>query len=108
MMTSIVGQRALLDPLQQLDAVELGHLQIGHDHVEPPGGELFEGFLAVGGGDHLVPLRGQIVGQGDAFDLFVVDDKDSHAFASHAHSRSTFEAADALWHAEHFRDSDRR
>ncbi len=71
-----VGQRALLDPLQQFDAVELGHLQIGHHHVEPPGGELLEGLLAVGGRDHLVPLRGQIVGQGDAFDLFVVDDQD--------------------------------
>ena len=71
-----VGQRALLDPLQQLDAVELGHFQVGHDHVEPPGGQLVQRFLPVGGGDHLMPLRGQIVGQGDPFDLFVVDDKD--------------------------------
>ena len=46
-----------------------------------PCGELFEGFLAVGGRDHLVPLRGQIVGQGDAFDFFVVDDEDSHGLS---------------------------
>ena len=39
-----VGQRALLDPLEKFDAVELGHFQIGHDHVEASGGELFEGF----------------------------------------------------------------
>ncbi len=71
-------QRAFLDPLQQFDAVEPRHLQIGHHHVERPGGEFFERFVAVGGRDDFVPLRRQIVGQGDALDLFVVDDKDFH------------------------------
>ena len=78
MMTSMSASGPCLIRFKQFDAVELGHFQIGHDHVEPPGGELLERLLAVGGRDHLVPLRGQIVGQGDALDLFVVDDKDSH------------------------------
>ncbi len=43
-----VGRRALLDLLEQFDAVELGHLQIGHDHVEPPGGELLDRLLTIG------------------------------------------------------------
>ena len=43
-----------------------------------PAASCSQRLLAVGGRDHLVALRGQIVGQGDAFDLFVVDDKDSH------------------------------
>ena len=74
-----VGQRALLDPLEQFDAVELGHLQVGHDDVEArrPGAAC-QASCAVGGGDDLVSLRGQIVGQGDALDLFVVDNEDSH------------------------------
>ena len=73
-----VGLRALLDPLQQFDAVDFRHLQIGHHDVEPPGGELLERFLAVGRGDDFMPLRGQIVGQRDPLDLFVVDDEDFH------------------------------
>ena len=73
-----VGQRALLDALEQLDAVDVGHLQVGHDDVEPLRFELAQGFGAVGRGDHLVALACQVVGQGDPLDLFVVDDQDSH------------------------------
>ena len=85
-----VGGRALLDPLQQLDAVENGHLQIGHHHVEPLGGQLLQGFLAVGGAGHLVPLCGQIVSQSDAFDFFVIDDEDFHGEPSEGQRPSNF------------------
>ena len=35
-------------------------------------------FLAVRGGHDFMALGREVVGQGDAFDLFVVDDEDSH------------------------------
>ena len=43
-----VGQRPLLDPPEQFEAVELGHLQVGHHHVEASGGKPFERLFAVG------------------------------------------------------------
>ena len=63
---------------EQFDAVDLRHLQVGHHHVEPLACELLEGFGAVAGGDHLVPLGRQILGQRDPLDLLVVGDQDFH------------------------------
>ena len=78
MMTSMAAERPLLDPLQQLDAVELGHFQVGDDDVEGSVLQLLPGLSAVGGGDDFVALGAEVVGQGDAFDLLVVDDEDFH------------------------------
>ena len=50
--------------------------------------EFLDGLLAVGRRDHLVPLRGQIVGQRHPLDLFVVDDEDFHAQALTSTERS--------------------
>ena len=50
-----VGQRALLDPLQKLDAVQPRHLQIGNHDVELGRLELRPGLFAVGRGDHFMP-----------------------------------------------------
>ncbi len=73
-----VRQRPLLDPLQQLDAVEVGHLQVGHDHVEASALQLLPGLLAIGGGNDFVALAAEVFRQGDAFDLLVVGDEDFH------------------------------
>ncbi len=40
--------------LDQLEAVELGHLEVGDDHVGHVDGELIEGLAAVGGEGDLV------------------------------------------------------
>ena len=73
-----VGKRPLLDPLQQFDAVEVGHFQVGHDDVEASALQLLPGLPAVGRGDDFVALGAEVFRQGDAFDLFVVDDEDFH------------------------------
>ena len=73
-----VGQRALLDPFEQFDAVELGHLHVGDHDVEPRLPRLRIASSPSRGGHDLVALGREVVGQGDAFDLFVVDDEDSH------------------------------
>jgi len=48
MMTSIGASGLCLIRLQELDTVELGHFQIGDDHIEPPGRQFFDRFFAVG------------------------------------------------------------
>ena len=73
-----VGHASLLDPLQQFDAVQPRHLQIADHDVELRRLELRPGLLAVGRGNHFMPLRRQIVGQRDAFDFLVVNDQNSH------------------------------
>ncbi len=73
-----VGQRALLDPLEQFDAVQFRHFQVADDDVESPALEQPPCLLTVGGGDDLEALCGEIVGEGDTFDFFVVGDQDAH------------------------------
>ena len=73
-----VGHASLLDPLQQVDAVQPRHLQIADHDVELRRLELRPGLLAVGRGNHFMPHGRQIVGQRDAFDFLVVNDQDSH------------------------------
>ena len=86
------GQRPLLDPLQQFDAVQVRHFQVGDDHVEAVRLQQVPGLLAVGGGDHLVALGAEVVRQGDAFDLFVVNDQDFHGLVVVSHLRRAFAA----------------
>ena len=82
MITAMSAMRSLLDPLQQFDAVQPRHLQVADHHVELRRLELRPGLLAVGRGDHFMPLRRQIVGQRDAFDFLVVNDQNSHGSGS--------------------------
>ena len=73
-----VGQRALLDPLQQLDAVELGHFQVGHHDVEASACNCSQASRPSAAATTSWPCGGQVVRQGDALDLFVVDNEDFH------------------------------
>ena len=73
-----IGHMVALDALEELDAVELGHLQVGHDDVVVPGEELLQGLDPVRRGDHLMALGLQVLGQRDPLDLLVVGDQDSH------------------------------
>ncbi len=68
----------MLDPLQQLDAVQPRHLQVADHDVELRRLELGPGLLAVGRGNHFMTMRRQIVGQRDALDFLVVNNQDSH------------------------------
>ena len=74
-----VGDVVVLDALEEFEAVELGHFQVGHDDVEVARQELFQGLGPVGRGDHLVALGLQVLGQRDPLDLLVVGDQDSHS-----------------------------
>ena len=78
MITSACGDAVLLDALEEFDAVDIGHLQIGHHHVEPAGREFFQGFGAVARRDHLMALGRQVLGQCDPLHLFVVGHQDFH------------------------------
>ena len=79
MITSASVTWSLLDALEELDAVELGHFQVGDDDVEVAGQEFFQGLGPVGRGHHLVALGLQVLGQRDPLDLFVVGDQDFHS-----------------------------
>ena len=78
MITSASATRVLLDALEEFDAVELGHLQVGHDDVEAAGREFLQGLGAVARRDHLVALGREVLGQRDPLDLLVVGDQDFH------------------------------
>ena len=64
------------DLLDQLEAAQVGHLQIRDDQVVAALVQLLEGQRAVLDGVHDVPLHGQEVGQDLADHLLVVDDQD--------------------------------
>ena len=66
----------LEDLAQQLDAVEVGHLQVGEDDVEGAALGGLEGLAAVAGGGGLVALRLQDHLQDVALAALVVDDED--------------------------------
>ncbi len=66
----------MLDPVEQLQSVHLGHHDVEHQEV---GVFLFEEshqILAAGGGDHVIPLAPQDVLQGVQQRLIVVGDDD--------------------------------
>jgi hypothetical protein len=66
----------VLEPLQNLDAVEPGELQVEDDDVRPVGASPFEGRRTVVGGGHLETISREDGFHEAASGLVVIDDQE--------------------------------
>jgi hypothetical protein len=76
-------RRQLLQLLEQPLAVEVGHVEVGDDHIGVEVLELDQRLGAIRGGFHLVPPARDYAGEGRALVDFVVDYQDSGRVVRH-------------------------
>jgi hypothetical protein len=74
---STASLTVLVDRVEQCEAVDPGHLQVGDDHVGARLRQAVEGLLAGRGGAHVMAVASKL-GREDLADAgFVVDDEDA-------------------------------